>query len=596
MNLKKIILLNIPYVVIGLLATNLGEAWRLAEGVNASEKALNLMAGIGAAFQSPWPSLHPMDLCIGLLCGGFLRLAVHLKSQNAKKYRKGMEYGSARWGTAEDIKPFVDPVFEQNVILTQTERLMMSNRPKNPAHARNKNVLVIGGSGSGKTRFFVKPNLLQCHSSYVVTDPKGSIVVECGRLLLKKGYKLKILNTINFKKSMHYNPFAYIHSEKDILKLVTCLIANTKGDGKSGDEFWTKAETLLYTALIGYIHYEAPQAEQNFSTLIDMLNAMETREDMEDFQNPVDIMFERLERKKPQHFAVRQYKKYKLAAGKTAKSILISCGARLAPFDIQELRDLTAYDELELDTLGDRKTALFMIMSDTDDTFNFLLSMCYTQLFNLLCEKADDVYGGRLPVHVRCLIDECANIGQIPKLEKLIATIRSREISACLILQAQSQLKALYKDNCDTIVGNMDSVIFLGGKERTTLKELSETLGKETIDSYNTGESRGREVSHSLNYQKLGKELMSMDELAVMDGGKCILQLRGVRPFLSSKYDLTQHPNYRFTSDANPKYAFSIEKYLSTDLKLREDDTYAVYEIDVDEDEMEEESYEQEEQ
>jgi len=595
MNLKKIILLNIPYVVIGLLATNLGEAWRLAEGVNASEKALNLMAGIGAAFQSPWPSFQPMDLCIGLLCGGFLRLAVHLKSQNAKKYRKGMEYGSARWGTAEDIKPFADPVFEQNVILTQTERLMMSNRPKNPAHARNKNVLVIGGSGSGKTRFFVKPNLLQCHSSYVVTDPKGSIVVECGRLLLKKGYKLKILNTINFKKSMHYNPFAYIHSEKDILKLVTCLIANTKGDGKSGDEFWTKAETLLYTALIGYIHYEAPQAEQNFSTLIDMLNAMDTREDDEDYQNPVDIMFERLEHKKPQHFAVRQYKKYKLAAGKTAKSILISCGARLAPFDIQELRDLTAYDELELDTLGDRKTALFMIMSDTDDTFNFLLSMCYTQLFNLLCEKADDVYGGRLPVHVRCLIDECANIGQIPKLEKLIATIRSREISACLILQAQSQLKALYKDNCDTIVGNMDSVVFLGGKERTTLKELSETLGKETIDSYNTGESRGREVSHSLNYQKLGKELMSMDELAVMDGGKCILQLRGVRPFLSQKYDLTQHPNYRYTSDANPQYAFDIEKHLARRLKLREDETYAVYEVNVDDEEMEEETYEQEE-
>ena len=596
MNLKKIILQSIPYVMIGLLATKLGQGWRLAEGVNASEKALNLMAGIEAAFQSPWPSLHPVDLCIGLLCGGFLRLAVHLKSQNAKKYRKGMEYGSARWGTVQDIQPFVDPVFEQNVILTQTERLMMSNRPKNPAHARNKNVLVIGGSGSGKTRFFVKPNLLQCHSSYVVTDPKGSIVVECGRLLLKKGYKLKILNTINFKKSMHYNPFAYIHSEKDILKLVTCLIANTKGDGKSGDEFWTKAETLLYTALIGYIHYEAPQAEQNFSTLIDMLNAMETREDMEDFQNPVDIMFERLERKTPQHFAVRQYKKYKLAAGKTAKSILISCGARLAPFDIQELRDLTAYDELELDTLGDRKTALFMIMSDTDDTFNFLLSMCYTQLFNLLCEKADDVYGGRLPVHVRCLIDECANIGQIPKLEKLIATIRSREISACLIIQAQSQLKALYKDNCDTIVGNMDSVIFLGGKERTTLKELSETLGKETIDSYNTGESRGREVSHSLNYQKLGKELMSMDELAVMDGGKCILQLRGVRPFLSQKYDLTQHPNYRYTSDANPKYAFDIEKYLARRLKLREDETYAVYEVNVDDEEMEAESYEQEEQ
>ena len=595
MNLKKLILLNIPYVVIGLLATNLGEGWRLAEGVNASEKAMNLMNSLGTAFQNPLPSFHPLDLCIGLLAGMLLRIAVHLKSQNAKKYRKGMEYGSARWGTAQDIQPFIDPVFENNVILTQTERLMMSNRPKNPAHARNKNVLVIGGSGSGKTRFFVKPNLLQCHSSYVVTDPKGSIVVECGRLLLKKGYKLKILNTINFKKSMHYNPFAYIHGEKDILKLVTCLIANTKGDGKSGDEFWTKAETLLYTALIGYIHYEAPQAEQNFSTLIDMLGAMETREDDEGFQNPVDIMFERLERKKPQHFAVRQYKKYKLAAGKTAKSILISCGARLASFDIQELRDLTAYDELELDTLGDRKTALFMIMSDTDDTFNFLLSMCYTQLFNLLCEKADDVYGGRLPVHVRCLIDECANIGQIPKLEKLIATIRSREISACLILQAQSQLKALYKDNCDTIIGNMDSVIFLGGKERTTLKELSETLGKETIDSYNTGESRGREVSHSLNYQKLGKELMSMDELAVMDGGKCILQLRGVRPFLSSKYDLTHHPNYRYTSDANPKYAFSIEKYLSTGLKLREEDTYAVYEVDVDEDEMEEENYEQEE-
>ena len=595
MNLKKIILLNLPYVVIGLLATNLGEAWRLAEGINASEKAMNLMNSLGVAFQLPLPSFHPLDLCIGLMVGALLRIAVHIKSQNAKKYRKGMEYGSARWGTVQDIQPFVDPVFENNVILTQSERLMMSNRPKNPAHARNKNVLVIGGSGSGKTRFFVKPNLLQCHSSYVVTDPKGSIVVECGRLLLKKGYKLKILNTINFKKSMHYNPFAYIHGEKDILKLVTCLIANTKGDGKSGDEFWTKAETLLYTALIGYIHYEAPQAEQNFSTLIDMLNAMETREDDEGFQNAVDIMFERLERKKPQHFAVRQYKKYKLAAGKTAKSILISCGARLAPFDIQELRDLTAYDELELDTLGDRKTALFMIMSDTDDTFNFLLSMCYTQLFNLLCEKADDVYGGRLPVHVRCLIDECANIGQIPKLEKLIATIRSREISACLILQAQSQLKALYKDNCDTIVGNMDSVIFLGGKERTTLKELSETQGKETIDSYNTGESRGREVSHSLNYQKLGKELMSMDELAVMDGGKCILQLRGVRPFLSSKYDLTQHPNYRYTSDANPKYAFSIEKYLSTGMKLREDDTYAVYEVDVDEDEMEEENYEQEE-
>ena len=587
MNIKKLLILNVPYVVIGLIATKLGQGWRLAEGINASEKVLNLMDGLSAAFQSILPSFHPVDLLVGLVVGAFLRLAVYTKAQNAKKYRKNEEYGSARWGASEDIRPFTDPVFEKNVILTQTERLMMSSRPKNPAHARNKNVLVVGGSGSGKTRFFLKPNLMQCHSSYVVTDPKGSIVVECGKLLLRKGYQIKILNTINFKKSMHYNPFAYIRSEKDILKLVTTLIANTKGDGKSGDDFWVKAETLLYTALIGYIHYEASEAEQNFSTLIDMLNAMDTREDDEDYQNPVDIMFERLKQKNPQHFAVRQYAKYKLAAGKTAKSILISCGARLAPFDIQELRDLTAYDELGLDTLGDRKTALFIIISDTDDTFNFLVSMCYTQLFNLLCEKADDVYGGRLPVHVRCLIDECANIGQIPKLEKLVATIRSREISACLILQAQSQLKALYKDNSDTIIGNMDSVLFLGGKERSTLKELEETLGKETIDTYNTGESRGRETSHSLNYQKLGKSLMSMDELAVMDGRKCILQLRGVRPFFSDKFDITQHPNYRFTSDADPRNAFNIEKYLSARLKLRPDEAYAVYEVDVNE-EMEE--------
>ena len=587
MNIKKLLILNVPYVVIGLIATKLGQGWRLAEGINASEKVLNLMDGLSVAFQSILPSFHPVDLLVGLIVGAFLRLAVYTKAQNAKKYRKNEEYGSARWGTSEDIRPFTDPVFEKNVILTQTERLMMSSRPKNPAHARNKNVLVVGGSGSGKTRFFLKPNLMQCHSSYVVTDPKGSIVVECGKLLLRKGYQIKILNTINFKKSMHYNPFAYIRSEKDILKLVTTLIANTKGDGKSGDDFWVKAETLLYTALIGYIHYEASEAEQNFSTLIDMLNAMDTREDDEDYQNPVDIMFERLKQKNPQHFAVRQYAKYKLAAGKTAKSILISCGARLAPFDIQELRDLTAYDELGLDTLGDRKTALFIIISDTDDTFNFLVSMCYTQLFNLLCEKADDVYGGRLPVHVRCLIDECANIGQIPKLEKLVATIRSREISACLILQAQSQLKALYKDNSDTIIGNMDSVLFLGGKERSTLKELEETLGKETIDTYNTGESRGRETSHSLNYQKLGKSLMSMDELAVMDGRKCILQLRGVRPFFSDKFDITQHPNYRFTSDADPRNAFNIEKYLSARLKLRPDEAYAVYEVDVNE-EMEE--------
>ena len=594
-NIKRLLILNIPYFLLGLFATNLGEAWRLAEGADATAKLLGFFNTLPVALSNPLPSFYPLDLLVGIVCGAGLRLAVYLKGKNAKKYRHNVEYGSARWGNAKDIEPFMAPKFADNIILTKTESLMMSNRPKNPSHARNKNVLIIGGSGSGKTRFWLKPNLLQMHSSYVVTDPKGSIVIECGNALLKNNYNIKIFNTINFRKSMHYNPFAYIHSEKDILKLVTTLIANTKGDGKAGDEFWTKAETLLYCALIGYIHYEAPVEEQNFSTLIEFLNAMEVREDDEEFQNPVDLMFEALEKKKPNHFAVRQYKKYKLAAGKTAKSILISCGARLAPFDIQEVRDITAYDELQLDTLGDKKTALFLIMSDTDATFNFLISMIYTQLFNLLCEKADDVYGGRLPVHVRCLIDECANIGQIPKLEKLIATIRSREISACLILQAQSQLKALYKDNCDTIVGNMDSVVFLGGKERTTLKELSETLGKETIDSYNTGESRGREVSHSLNYQKLGKELMSMDELAVMDGGKCILQLRGVRPFLSQKYDLTQHPNYRYTSDANPKYAFDIEKYLAHRLKLREDETYAVYEVNVDDEEMEEESYEQEE-
>ena len=587
MNLKKRLIPLIPYFFIGLYASKIGQAWRLTEDADLSEKLMNIISGFGLAFQSPLPSFHPADLCIGLLLGALLRLAVYMKGKNAKKYRKNMEYGSARWGTAEDIRPYMDPVFANNVILTQTERLMMGNRPKNPAHARNKNVLVIGGSGSGKTRFFIKPNLMQMHSSYVVTDPKGTVLIECGHLLRRGKYKIKILNTINFKKSMHYNPFAYIHSEKDILKLVTALIANTKGEGKAEDDFWVKAETLLYTALIGYLHYVAPAEEQNFSTLLDFINAMETREDDEDFQNPVDQMFEVLAEKEPEHFAVRQYKKFKLAAGKTAKSILISCAARLAVFDIAELREITAYDELELDTLGERKTALFLIMSDTDDSFNFLISLCYTQLFNLLCEKADDQYGGRLPVHVRCLIDECANIGQIPRLEKLMATIRSREISACLVLQAQSQLKAIYKDNADTIIGNCDSMIFLGGKEKTTLKELEETLGKETIDTFNTGESRGREVSHSLNYQKLGKSLMSMDELAVMDGGKCILQLRGVRPFLSSKYDITQHPNYKYTSDANPKYAFNIEKHLSTHLKLRPDEAYSVYEVRVNETEDE---------
>ena len=577
LNIKKFLLPNIPYVFIALYATKLGQAARLAPGTDFSGKALHLMEGFAAAFQSALPSFHPIDLCVGVAAALLIRLIVYVKGKNAKKFRKNLEYGSARWGRPEDIAPYVDPKFENNVILTQTERLMMSNRPKDPKTARNKNVLVVGGSGSGKTRFFIKPNLMQLHSSYVVTDPKGSIAVECGKLMLRNGYKVKIFNSINFKKSHHYNPFAYIHSEKDILKLVTTLIANTKGDGKSGDDFWQKAETLLYTALIGYIHYEAPEEEQNFATLIEFINAMEVREDDETFENNVDLAFKELESREPNHFAVRQYKKYKLAAGKTAKSINISCGARLAPFDIQELREITMYDELELDTLGDRKTALFLIMSDTDSTFNFLISMIYSQLFNLLCEKADDVYGGRLPVHVRCLIDECANIGQIPNLEKLMATIRSREISACLVLQAQSQLKALYKDNADTIIGNCDSSIFLGGKEPGTLKELNQALGKETIDTFNTGENRGREVSHSLNYQKLGKDLATIDELAVLDGGKCILQLRGVRPFLSDKYDITRHPNYKYLSDANPRNAFDIEKYLSTRLVPKADEVYEVF-------------------
>ena len=601
LNVKKLVLLNLPYILLGLFATNLGEAWRLATGADASAKMLSFFSTLPVALGSWWPSLHPLDLAVGLCCGAALRLAVYLKGKNAKKYRHNVEYGSARWGTHEDIAPYIDPVFQNNVILTQTERLTMSSRPKNPKYARNKNVLVIDGSGSGKTRFWLKPNLMQMHSSYVVTDPKGTILVECGKMLQRgapklgkdgkpvkdkhgkivyEPYQIKVLNTINFKKSMHYNPFSYIHSEKDILKLVTTLIANTKGEGKAGDDFWVKAETLLYCALIGYIHYEAPVEEQNFSTLIEMINSMEVREDDEEFKNAVDLMFDELKEREPNHFAVRQYAKYKLAAGKTAKSILVSCGARLAVFDIAELREVTSYDELELDTLGDRRTALFLIMSDTDDSFNFLISMCYTQLFNLLCEKADDVYGGRLPVHVRCLIDECANIGQIPKLEKLVATIRSREISACLVLQAQSQLKAIYKDNADTIIGNMDSSIFLGGKEPTTLKELEAVLGKETIDTYNTGESRGRETSHSLNYQKLGKALMSQDELAVMDGGKCILQLRGVRPFLSDKYDITQHPNYKYTADADPKNAFDIEGYLKARLKLKPNQVCDVYEID----------------
>ena len=588
-NIKKYILPNLPYVMIGLYATKLGQMWRLAPGADFSDKVLGLAEGFSVAFQSAAPSFPPADLLVGLLCGAALRLAVYVKGKNAKKYRRNVEYGSARWGNAQDIAPYIAPKFEDNIILTQTERLTMNSRPKDPKTARNKNVLIVGGSGSGKTRFFLKPNLMQCTSktypvSFVVTDPKGDIVIDAGKLLQRSGYRIKIFNTINFKKSMHYNPFAYIHSEKDILKLVTTLISNTKGEQKGGDEFWTKAETLLYCALIGYIHYEAPAEEQNFSTLIEFINAMEVREDDEEFQNPVDLMFEELAQKNPNHFAVRQYAKYKLAAGKTAKSILVSCGARLAVFDIAEVRDVTAYDELALDTLGDRKTALFLIMSDTDDSFNFLISMCYTQLFNLLCEKADDVYGGRLPVHVRCLIDECANIGQIPKLEKLMATIRSREISACLVLQAQSQLKAIYKDNADTIIGNCDCSIFLGGKEPTTLKELSASLGKETIDTFNTGESRGREVSHSLNYQKLGKALMDVDELAVLDGGKCILQLRGVRPFLSDKFDITRHPNYKFLADCDKKNAFDLERFLSTKLKPKSTEVYDVYEVDVSED------------
>ena len=583
-DIKKLVILNAPYLAFVYLFNKAASAFRLAPGADMSEKLLSIGEGFSAAFSSAAPSFDPLDLLIGVAGAVIVRLAVYMKGKNAKKYRKNIEYGSARWGTAEDIKPYIDPVFENNVILTQTERLTMNNRPKDPKTARNKNVLIIGGSGSGKTRFWLKPNLMQCTSktypcSFVVTDPKGSLVCETGNLLLRHKYRIKILNTINFKKSMHYNPFAYIHSEKDILKLVTTLISNTKGDGKAGDEFWTKAETLLYTALIGYLHYEAPAEEQNFATLLEFINAMEVREDDEEFKNPVDLMFDELKERDPNHFAVRQYAKYRLAAGKTAKSILVSCGARLAPFDIAELRELTAYDELELDTLGDRRTALFLIMSDTDDTFNFLISMAYTQLFNLLCEKADDVYGGRLPVHVRCLIDEAANIGQIPKLEKLVATIRSREVSACLVLQAQSQLKAIYKDNADTIMGNMDARIFLGGSEPTTLKELAAALGKETIDTYNTGESRGRETSHSLNYQKLGKELMSQDELAVLDGGKCILQLRGVRPFLSAKYDITKHPNYKYLSDADPKNTFDIEKYLSTKLKPRPDEAYEAHDL-----------------
>ena len=577
---QKLLILNLPYFIASLVCTNLGEAWRIAEGADMSEKLLGFLSALGAAFSNPMPSLHPMDLLIGVCCGAGLRLAVYLKGKNAKKYRHGMEYGSARWGTQKDIEPFEDPVFANNVILTRTERMMMGNRPKNPANARNKNVLVVGGSGSGKTRFWLKPNLLQCHSSYVVTDPKGDIVIDCGQALLKNGYSIRIFNTINFRKSMHYNPFSYIHSEKDILKLTTTLITNTKGDGKAGDEFWTKAETLLYCALIGYIHYEAPLEEQNFATLIEFLNAMEVREDDETFQNPVDQMFEALKKKKPNHFAVRQYAKFKLAAGKTLKSILVSCGARLAPFDIEEVRDITMYDELSLDTVGDKKTALFLIMSDTDPTFNFLISMIYTQLFNLLCEKADDVYDGRLPVHVRCLIDECANIGQIPNLEKLVATIRSREISACLVLQAQSQLKAIYKDNADTIIGNMDSRIFLGGSEPTTLKELNQALGKETIDLYNTSDTRGNSPSYGTNYQKVGHDLASVDELAVLDGGKCILQLRGVRPFESDKYDLTQHPNYKLTAGADKKNTFSIEAFLDHRLKLKPGDKYEVVDAD----------------
>ena len=578
--LTKLLALYLPYILLGLVATNFGEAWRLAEGKELGERIMSMMGTIPVAFANPLPSLHPLDLLVGLCCGAGLRLAVYLRGKNAKKYRHGMEYGSARWGTPKDIEPFMAPKFEDNIILTKTERLMMSNRPPDPKNARNKNVLIVGGSGSGKTRFWLKPNLLQMHSSYVVTDPKGSIVVECGNALLKNGYKLKILNTINFSKSMHYNPFAYVHSEKDVLKLVTTLMTNTKGEGSGGDPFWEKSERLLLTALIAYLHYEAPVEEQNFATLLEMLNTMQVLEDDEEYQNPVDLLFEELAKKKPNSFAGRQYKLYKLAAGKTAKSILISCGARLAPFDIQELRDLTMYDELQLDTLGDRKTALFLIMSDTDSTFNFLISMIYTQLFNLLCDKADDVYGGKLPIHVRCLIDECANIGQIPQLEKLVATIRSREISACLVLQTRSQLKAIYKDNADTIVGNMDSQIFLGGSEPTTLKDLSEMLGKETIDAFNTSDTRGNSPSYGTTFQKMGHELLSRDELAVLDGGKCILQLRGVRPFLSDKYDLTQHPNYKLTSDYDSKNTFDIEKYLNRKERIHPGDEFIVVDAD----------------
>ena len=579
--LTKLLALYLPYILLGLVATNFGEAWRLAEGKELGDKIMSMMGTVPLAFANPLPSLHPLDLLVGLCCGAGLRLAVYLRGKNAKKYRHGMEYGSARWGTQKDIEPFMAPKFEDNIILTKTERLMMSNRPTDPKNARNKNVLVVGGSGSGKTRFWLKPNLLQCHSSYVVTDPKSTILLECGNAMLKNGYKVRILNTINFKKSMHYNPFAYVHSEKDILKLVTTLMTNTKGEGSGGDPFWEKSERLLLTALIAYLHYEAPVEEQNFATLLEMLNTMQVLEDDEEYQNPVDLLFEELAKKKPNSFAGRQYKLYKLAAGKTAKSILISCGARLAPFDIQELRDLTMYDELQLDTLGDKKTALFLIMSDTDSTFNFLISMVYTQLFNLLCDKADDVYGGKLPVHVRCLIDECANIGQIPNLEKLVATIRSREISACLVLQAKSQLKAIYKDNADTIIGNMDSQIFLGGSEPGTLKDLSEILGKETIDSFNTSDTRGNSPSYGTSFQKLGHELLSRDELAVLDGGKCILQLRGVRPFLSDKYDLTQHPNYKLTSDYDPKNTFDIEKYLNRKEKIRPGDEFIVVDADL---------------
>ena len=578
--LTKLLALYLPYILLGLVATNFGEAWRLAEGKELGDKIMSMMGAVPLAFASPLPSLHPLDLLVGLCCGAGLRLAVYLRGKNAKKYRHGMEYGSARWGTPKDIEPFMAPKFADNIILTKTERLMMSNRPPDPKNARNKNVLVVGGSGSGKTRFWLKPNLLQCHSSYVVTDPKGTIVLECGNAMLKNGYKVRILNTINFKKSMHYNPFSYVHSEKDILKLVTTLMTNTKGEGSGGDPFWEKSERLLLTALIAYLHYEAPVEEQNFATLLEMLNTMQVLEDDEEYQNPVDLLFEELAKKKPNSFAGRQYKLYKLAAGKTAKSILISCGARLAPFDIQELRDLTMYDELQLDTLGDKKTALFLIMSDTDSTFNFLISMVYTQLFNLLCDKADDQYGGKLPVHVRCLIDECANIGQIPQLEKLVATIRSREISACLVLQARSQLKAIYKDNADTIVGNMDSQIFLGGSEPTTLKDLSEMLGKETIDAFNTSDTRGNSPSYGTTFQKMGHELLSRDELAVLDGGKCILQLRGVRPFLSDKYDLTQHPNYKLTSDYDPKNTFDIEKYLNRKEKIHPGDEFIVVDAD----------------